>query len=33
LLGSTGYLEIATNRGAASKLTEAAKGSEVKIAL
>jgi S-adenosylmethionine hydrolase len=31
LLGSMGYLEIATNRGAASKITEAGKGSEVKI--
>ena len=33
LLGSMGYLEIATNRGSAAKIVEAAKGSEVKIIL
>jgi S-adenosylmethionine hydrolase len=33
LLGSMGYLEIATNRGSAAKLTEVGKGSEVKILL
>jgi len=33
LLGSMGYLEIATNRGSAAKLVEAGKGSEVKIVL
>lgn len=31
LLGSMGYLEIAANRGSASKLLEAAKGTEVKV--
>lgn len=33
LLGSMGYLEIATNRGSAAKLVEGGKGAEVKIVL
>jgi len=33
ILGSMGYLEIASNRGAANQLTGAAKGSEVSISL
>jgi S-adenosyl-L-methionine hydrolase (adenosine-forming) len=33
ILGSMGYLEIATNRGAAAQLVGAGKGSEVSIAL
>ena len=33
LLGSMGYLEIATNRGSAAKIVEAGKGSEVKVVL
>ena len=33
ILGSMGYLEISTNRGAATQLTGAAKGSEVTIAI
>jgi len=33
ILGSMGFLEIVTNRGAASKLLEAAKGTEVSILL
>lgn len=33
ILGSTGFLEIATNRGSAAKLTEAAKGTEVNVVL
>jgi S-adenosylmethionine hydrolase len=31
LLGSMGYLEIATNRGSAAKIVEAGKGTEVKV--
>ena len=31
ILGSMGYLEIAANRGAASKLVEGGKGSDVNI--
>jgi len=33
ILGSMGYLEISSNRGAANQLTSAAKGSEVNITL
>lgn len=33
ILGSMGYLEISSNRGAANQLTSAAKGSEVSITL
>jgi S-adenosylmethionine hydrolase len=33
ILGSMGYLEISTNRGAATQITGAAKGSEVTVAL
>ena len=33
ILGSMGYLEIAANRGSASKLTEATKGTDVNIVL
>jgi S-adenosylmethionine hydrolase len=33
ILGSMGYLEIATNRGAAAQLAGTGKGSEVKVAL